>query len=840
MKKIVSLITMMLIFRYMMFAQVGINTDNSAPDASAILDTKSSTKGFLPPRVALTSANVAAPVTSPATGLLIYNTAVAGVEPNNVLAGYYYWNGIKWVPVSPPQGANNGDMLYWNGTQWVRVPVGLNGQVLTLNNGIPVWGGTQLAMIYTAPAIAITAVSATGGGTISGDGGSPVTERGICWNTAPAPATVNFKATAGSGPGAFTAGMTSLVPSTVYYVRAYAINSQGTSYGNEVTFTTQTGTVILTTTSVTSITAFTALSGGYISYDGGASVTARGVCWNTSPGPTTANFKTVNGSGTGSFSGSLTALSINTTYYVRAYATNAAGTFYGNEVSFTTQNGIATVTTLTITSIMAQSASGGGSVTGDGGSAVTAKGVCWSTSPGATINDPLTVNGSGTGTFSSSLTGLTATMTYYVRAYATNSTGTYYGNEVSFTTQNGIATVTTVTITSIMAQSASGGGSVTGDGGSAVTSKGVCWSTSPGPTINDPMTVSGSGTGTFSSNITGLNPSTLYYVRAYAVNGVGTYYGNEVSFTTQNGIILLTTTAASGIAWYTATSGGSITSDGGSSVTIRGVCWNTVPNPTTANSKTLDGTGTGSYTSSMTGLAMNTKYWIRAYATNNIGTQYGNEITIITKDCSVLTDARDGKSYNVVLLGSQCWMAQNLNYGSMVSGAIEQTSNSIPEKYCYDNISSNCDTWGGLYQWGEAVQYYNGASNTTSWNPAPTGNVTGICPADWHLPTNTEWDVLCATLGGTGVAGGKLKETGTIHWNSPNAGATNSSGFTALAGGIRHIDQNFIGMMNYNQFWTTTQNSDNAYYRSMNYNYEYVTSNMYWKTTGSSIRCIQN
>ena len=391
-----------------------------------------------------------------------------------------------------------------------------------------------------------------------------------------------------------------------------------------------------------------------------------------------------------------------------------------------------------------------------------------------------------------------------------------------------------------MAQSASGGGSVTGDGGSAVTSKGVCWSTSPGPTINDPMTVSGSGTGTFSSNITGLNPSTLYYVRAYAVNGVGTYYGNEVSFTTQNGIILLTTTAASGIAWYTATSGGSITSDGGSSVTIRGVCWNTVPNPTTANSKTLDGTGTGSYTSSMTGLAMNTKYWIRAYATNNIGTQYGNEITIITKDCSVLTDARDGKSYNVVLLGSQCWMAQNLNYGSMVSGAIEQTSNSIPEKYCYDNISSNCDTWGGLYQWGEAVQYYNGASNTTSWNPAPTGNVTGICPADWHLPTNTEWDVLCATLGGTGVAGGKLKETGTIHWNSPNAGATNSSGFTALAGGIRHIDQNFIGMMNYNQFWTTTQNSDNAYYRSMNYNYEYVTSNMYWKTTGSSIRCIQN
>jgi hypothetical protein len=96
-------------------------------------------KGFLPPRVALSALNSALPVIAPAEGLLVYNTAVAGTPPNNVRAGYYCWGGTKWMPVAPPQGTNVGDMQYWNGTQWVGVPAGLNGQVLTLTNGIPVW-----------------------------------------------------------------------------------------------------------------------------------------------------------------------------------------------------------------------------------------------------------------------------------------------------------------------------------------------------------------------------------------------------------------------------------------------------------------------------------------------------------------------------------------------------------------------------------------------------------------------------------------------------------------------------------------------------------------------------
>lgn len=121
------------------FAQVSINDDNSAPDNSAMLDVQSTNKGILPPRVALTALNVADPITSPATGLFVYNTAANGTSPNNVIPGYYCWNGVRWVAVIVPLGSSPGDMLYWDGTQWVNIPAGLNGQVLKFANGIPAW-----------------------------------------------------------------------------------------------------------------------------------------------------------------------------------------------------------------------------------------------------------------------------------------------------------------------------------------------------------------------------------------------------------------------------------------------------------------------------------------------------------------------------------------------------------------------------------------------------------------------------------------------------------------------------------------------------------------------------
>jgi hypothetical protein len=193
-----------------------------------------------------------------------------------------------------------------------------------------------------------------------------------------------------------------------------------------------------------------------------------------------------------------------------------------------------TVTTNPVTNITQTTATSGGVVTSIGGSAVTARGVCWNTTPNPVATGNHTSDGAGLGSFVSNITGLASGILYYVRAYATNSTGTSYGNEVTFTTlsQSTLATVTTNSVTNIKSTTATCGGNVTSDGGASVTARGVCWNTSPTPTISNPHTINGSGTGNFTSFITGLRRHTNYYVRAYATNIHGTAYGNQQVFTT--------------------------------------------------------------------------------------------------------------------------------------------------------------------------------------------------------------------------------------------------------------------------------------------------------------------
>jgi hypothetical protein len=199
---------------------------------------------------------------------------------------------------------------------------------------------------------------------------------------------------------------------------------------------------VTSTAAISNISYTTASSGGTITNDGGAAVTARGVCWSTSSNPTAVlSTKTIDGSGIGSFTTSITGLAAGTAYYVRAYATNSVGTAYGNQVVFTTTAlTLPTLTTTAISAITNITAISGGSISIDGGAAVTTRGVCWSTSTNPTaMLSTKTIDGSGIGSFTSSITGLQAVTTYYVRAYATNSVGTAYGNQVVFTTNSTLA-----------------------------------------------------------------------------------------------------------------------------------------------------------------------------------------------------------------------------------------------------------------------------------------------------------------------------------------------------------------------------------------------------------------
>jgi uncharacterized protein (TIGR02145 family) len=362
-----------------------------------------------------------------------------------------------------------------------------------------------------------------------------------------------------------------------------------------------------------------------------------------------------------------------------------------------------------------------------------------------------------------------------------------------------LPSVTTSIITNITVSSATGGGNVVSDGGTTVIAKGVCWSTSPNPTLMDGHSADGSGTGIFVSILTGLDIYTLYYVRAYASNSYGTAYGNEVTFVTNSTTLSLptvTTAAVSNISQTNASCGGDVLSDGGATVITRGVCWGISQSPTLEDSVTIDGSGNGNFVSNMTGLDTNTNYFVRAYATNNVGTGYGNNIVFSTLPsyspypCSGITTViYQGQTYNTVEIGYQCWFKENLNVGGRINGAQGQTNNNIIEKYCYNDDESNCNIYGGLYQWDEAMQY------------VITEGAQGICPTGWHFATEPEWATLAFYLGGFQIAGGKMKSSNT-GWSS-GCNGSNSSGFSALPGGYYNGTQ-YLGSGGGSSFSTST------------------------------------
>jgi len=204
-----------------------------------------------------------------------------------------------------------------------------------------------------------------------------------------------------------------------------------------------------------------------------------------------------------------------------------------------------------------------------------------------------------------------------------------------------------------------------------------------------------------------------------------------------------------------------------------------------------------------------------------------------------------GKTYETVILGYQCWMKQNLNIGNRIDDISEQTNNAVIEKYCYGNVESNCDVFGGLYQWNEMMNW------TASSNSNPSG-IQGICPPGWHLPSDNEWCQLvtyidqtinCSSTGWTGTdAGGKMKEPGITHWATPNTGATNSSHFTAFAGGLHVPGGGFNSLFSGAIFWSATEiSSSNAWYLHLHTSSTQVYhNNDNQKLFGFSCRCLKD
>ena len=854
-------------------------------------------------------------------------------------------------------------------------------------------------VVTTAAALSVAKTTAVAGGNVTDDGGTTVTERGVCYDVLPNPVYSDSHLMIGTGTGVYSSTLSGLSPNKTYYLRAYAINSKGIAYGNEITFKTRpqyttgiftdsrdgksytkikigeqwwfadnlnyittgswclesdvawcdtfgrlysydaalnacpshwhlpsdsewqimetelgmtnsyntgwrgtdegtqlkyegssgfdvllggfrepggifreittsgtfwtsteesAGSVwyrgfglpettvnreffdkdygfsvrclkdtlpVVTTAAVSTVTDSSVTGGGEVIYDGGNNVTARGICIAKTTNPTIASDTTNNGTGTGQFTSYRKGLDPGTTYYARAYATNSEGTAYGSQVSFITSVTVPEVVTVSVGPVTDTSAVAAGNVTSSGGTSVTARGLCWGTNhnPTVTGNDT-TINGAGTGSYSGLMKDLQPHTTYYVRAWAKNSTGTAYGNELSFTTQVGLPVVTTSSVSSVTVTTASGGGNVISEEGGSVSARGICWSsTKINPEITDASTFNGSGTGAFTSNMTGLTRYTRYYVRAYATNSAGTAYGDTISFRTLAELPAINTTAVTSVTDSSAYSGGTVTNNGGAPIISKGVCWNTTGSPTVTDDTTSDGNGTSPFTSFITGLNSSTTYYIRAYALNVAGYNYGNEIEFKTLyETDSVADVRDNQKYATVKIGNNWWMAENLNYRD--TGAV----------YYNNDSAAWAATYGRLYTWTSMMK------GSASDNTVPV-TVQGVCPSGWHIPDNTEWSDLITTLGGETTAGSKLKEAGTANWKNQNTDATNESGFTAIPAGM--VDAAMSSALEGTDayFWTATESDAvNAHVIHLINTNGTATNFSQTKTNHYSVRCIKD
>jgi len=382
-----------------------------------------------------------------------------------------------------------------------------------------------------------------------------------------------------------------------------------------------------------------------------------------------------------------------------------------------------------------------------------------------------------------------------------------------------LPSVTTDNVNILTSHTATCGGNVTSDGNATITERGN-------------KIVAAGTTGMFISSLTDLTAGTTYYVRAYAINSVGIAYGNEVTFTTLPLVLpTITTTNVTLVTPTTAQSGGNITSDGNTTITERGICYSTTTSPTIANSKLVAAGTLGIFTSNLTDLTAGTTYYLRAYATNSIGTAYGSEISFTTYNIDAISDI-DNNYYNIIIIGTQTWMKENLKTTKYIDGS---TINNITDNsawtsqtngaFCWYNNDADTykNTYGALYNYFAVVDSRN------------------LCPVGWHVPTKEEWIQLANYAGDWSVAGTKLKATNG--WNG-NGNGTDIFGFSALPGGSRGgsaYGGAFMGIGNNGMWWSSTEYSvNNAYHWYMTYDSGGVSGLVPDKDSGFSIRCVKD
>ena len=678
-----------------------------------------------------------------------------------------------------------------------------------------------LPSVSTAEITQITNNSAVAGGNVTSDGNASVTERGVCIATVSNPTTANTKITAGSGTGSFTCNLTGLQANTTYYVRAYAINSKGTAYGEQVSFTTNRAVVLpsVITSTITQITETSAVAGGNVTSDGGASVTERGVVYSTVSNPVIYNIyhtTITSGSGTGSFSVNLTNLVEGTTYYVRAYAVNSAGVSYGEEVSFTTNEQSSTPN---------DGAENGHAYVDLGLS------VKWATcNVGANTPEEC-------GDYFA--WGEVEPQDYYDWSTYKWCNGSY-DTQTKYCTNSSYGTVDNKTVLEAEDDAAAvnwGGAwrmptndeqdelrsnctwtwtTQNGVNGYKVTSKSngnSIFLPAAGYRYVSSLNNAGSGGSFWSSSLTTGYPDNAFTL-GFGSSGVNGGYSNRYFGRSVRPVLgenediaamvpSVTTAAITQITHSTAVAGGNVTSDGGASVTERGVVYSTVSNPVIYNiyhTTITSGSGTGSFSVNLTNLVEGTTYYVRAYAVNSAGVSYGEEVSFTTNEQSSTPNdgAENGHAY--------------VDLGLSVKWATCNVGANAPEEY------GDYFAWGEVepkteYNWS-SYKWCNGSTNTqTKYNTSDSygtvDNKTVLEAEDdaaavnwggnWRMPTKAEQD--------------ELRQQCTWTWTTQNGvngytvtGPNGNSIFLPAAGYRYDSSFKYAGSRGY--YWSSSLSTD--------------------------------
>ena len=683
----------------------------------------------------------------------------------------------------------------------------------------------------------------------------------------------------------------------------------------------------VTTSAVSNITENAVACGGEVVAGGGADVTARGVCWSISPNPTVNDSHTTDGNGIGSFTSSITGLEVGIPYYVRAYATNSAGTVYGEEIK------------ISIPSVNdAMPCSSNPTVTDYDGNVYNTVQIgaqCWMKEnlrtthypDGAEI--PMGTTASNTESFRYNPNNNANTVNTYgylynwpavmhgaassnsnpsgvqgvcpsgwhvpsdaewtqLTDYVSCQSGYVCGTNSSFIAKALAATIGWASDTAYCAV----GNDQTNNNATGFTAlpAGYCWG------FYGSFTYQQYGSHAFYSSSTQSSSSRAYgrFLKHDFAEVVVNYNDNKLCGLSVRCVLgegttaeipTVTTSTVSNITDNAATCGGEVVTDGDTDVTARGVCWSTSQNPTINDSHTTNGSGTGSFASSITGLSANTTYYVRAYATNSVGTAYGAEVSFTTIGGGILQDGQscpgtptitdhEGNVYNTVQIGNQCWTKENLRtttspstgtYLIPTAGTGSTYTGKQARWYNDDSITYAPRNYGLLYNWNAAVDTFNTAygetyvntSNSNAVSVTFSGHRRGICPEGWHLPSDAEWIVMIDYVSSrseymcdshTSYIAKALADS--VGWYSStntcavgnNQSVNNAIGFSAVpAGGCTGSSFYSAGDIAY--FWSSSQSPNGSLILrnlSLKYNNPDASRNGDFKHNGCSVRCLRD